>query len=183
MKKQLFTLALLTLGYVASSHSMAVAVMAHMNKIDETMAAGTTQKVRGVDAYIISQEPNVPGETVLTITKIVSGPDKGKHEIASVKPGLAKIVIKKAKGGYTNKFHMAEHDITVTGAKNKKDTYVTDIDGLVVESVQSDIEYNDEGIVVDEIDMDSVTTNSDSDSDMEMDAEDDVKDDVVRDVQ
>ena len=180
MKKQLFTLALLTLGYIASSQSMAVALMAHMNKIDETMAAGTTQKVRGVDAYIISQEPKVAGETVLTITKIVSGPDKDKFEIASVKPGLAKIVIKKRKNGHTNKFHMAEHDITVTGAKNKSSKRVTDRDGLVVESVQSDIEYNDEGIEVDEIDLDSETTNSASD--MEMDAYGHPKDDVFSDV-
>ncbi len=160
MKKQLFTLALLTLGYVASSHSMGVAVLAHLNKIKETMAPETIQLVRGVNAYVVSQTPKIAGQTVLEIEKVVSGPNKGKWCITTKNPGLASIVIEKKLSGHTKKTHMAEHDITVTGsAKDKNRGRVTDRDGLIVESVQSD----DEGIEVDEIDLDSETPNSDSD--------------------
>jgi len=173
MKKQLFTLALLTLGYVASSQSMAVAFMAHMNKINETMATGTTQIVNAVNAYVVSEDPKVADQSVLRIEEIVSGKNKGKWIITTENPGTAAIVIEKKLSGYKDRTHKAEHDITVTGAKNKNSKRVTDRDGLVVESVQSDIEYNDEGIEVDEIDMDSLTSNSD----MEMD-EDDVYSDV-----
>ena len=180
MKKQLFTLALLTLGYVASSHSMAVAVMAHMNKINETMAPDTTQVVRGVNAYVVSQTPNVASQTVIRIEKIVSGPDKGKFNIISEDLGKASIVIEKKIGGHhpAKKVHYAKHDITVAGsAKDKDRGRVRDRDGLVVESIQSD----DEGIEVDDFDLDSETKNSDSD--MEMDAEGEDKDDVENDVE
>jgi hypothetical protein len=153
MKKQLFTLALLTLGYVASSHSMGVAVLAHMNKINETMPAGTTQMVRGVDAHVVKETPRIPGQSVLRIEEVISGPNKGKWIITTENPGTASIVIKKKLSGYTNKFHSAEHDITVTRAKNKKGKYITDEDGLVVESIESVV--SDKGIVVDEIEMDS----------------------------
>jgi hypothetical protein len=146
MKKQLFTLALLALGYIASSHGMGVALLAHMNRINETMAPNTTQIVRGVNAYVVSQTPKVAGQTVIEIEKIVSGPNKGKYQITSKDPGTAAIVIEKTIAGHTKKVHYAEHDITVKGsAKDKDRGRVTDEDGLVVESIE------DEGIMVDGI--------------------------------
>jgi len=177
MKKQLFTLALVALGYVASSHGMGVAILAHMNKINETMAPDTTQIVRGVNAYVVSQTPQVHGQTVVRVEKIVSGPNKGKFMVTSENPGTAAIVIEKRIGGHTNKVHYAEHDITVKGsAKDKDRGRVTDRDGLVVESVQND----DEGIVVDEIhEEESPVVHVDAiESDM-----DDMRDDVMSDVE
>ncbi len=181
MKKQLFTLALLTLGYVASSHGALVAAMAHMNKFNETMAVGETQMVRGVDVRIISQTPAVPGETVFEVDEIVSGPNTGKWIFTTKAKGTGEIEIDKTIGGHhpSKKVRTAKHTITVIGAKTNKKRRVSDEDGLVVDSIQSVV--SDEGIVVDQIEMDSVTTNSDSD--MEMDAEGEVKDDVVRDVE
>lgn len=162
MKKQLLTLALLTLGYVTNSHSMGVAVLAHMNRFKETMAVGETQMVRGADVRIISQTPQVPGQTVIEVDEIVSGSNKGKWNITTKNLGLAVIEIDKRIGGHTKKFHTAEHDITVTEVKKGKKKRVTDTDGLVVDSIQS-VETEDEGI--------------------EVDAEDEIKDDVFNDVE
>lgn len=176
MKKQLFTLALLALGYVASSHGMGVAVLAHMNKIKETMAPETTQVVRGVNAYVVSQQPKVAGQTVIEIEKIVSGPNKDKYQITSKNPGTAAIVIEKRIGGHTNKVHYAEHDITVKGsAKDKDRGRVRDEDGLVVESIE------DEGIVVDGIYEGEARPTINVDE-IEEDA-DDMRDDVMNDIE
>jgi len=175
MKKQLFTLTLLALGYVASSYGMGVAVLAHMNKTKETMAPNTTQVVRGVNAYVVSQKPKVTGETVVRIEKIVSGPDKGKHMITSEGQGTAAIVIEKRIGGHTKKVHYAEHDITVKGsAKDKNRGRVTDEDGLVVESIE------DEGIVVDGIYEDETPMIHVNEIEDDMN---DMRDDVMRDVE
>ena len=151
MKKQLFTLALLTLGYVASSHSMGVLVIAQLTKIKETMAVGTTQEVNAVAAYIVSEKPahGFHGPVLrLEETK------PGKWMITTENPGVASIVLEKKKSGYTKKFHAAEHDITVTGTEIGSG--VTDTDGLVVESIESVVDADDECIMVDEIEMDSV---------------------------
>ncbi len=177
MKKQLFTLALLTLGYVASSHGGMVLLHSHMNKFKETMALGETQMVRGVDVRIISQTPSIPGQSVVTVEEIVSGPNMGKWIITTVGLGFAAIEIDKKIGGYTKKFHTAEHDITVTKAKNKNKKRVTDKDGLVVDSIQEESFVPDEGIEVDEIEMNSEAKNPR----MEMNAEGEVSDDVMND--
>jgi hypothetical protein len=173
MKKQLFTLALLTLGYVASSHSMGVAVLAHLTKFKETMAVGTTQKVNAVAAYIVpgSEKPKVHGQEVIKLEET----KEGVWTITTLNPGMVSVVLEKKKSGYTNQFHAAEHDLTVTGAPKGKKKQVKDVDGLMVESIQNVL--SDKDIVVDEIEMDS------ADSHMEMNAEGEVEDDVMRDVE
>jgi len=67
MKKQLLTLTLLTLGYVASSHGAGVAVMAHLTRLKTDVVAGTSQKVTAKAMWIEKSTPNTPGQVVLEL--------------------------------------------------------------------------------------------------------------------
>ena len=149
MKKQLFTLALLTLGYVASSHSMGVAVVAHLTKLKTNVAADTTQTVNAKAMWFEDEKPVIAGQPVLEIEETKPGTWLVKH----VNPGTAMLHIRKKNPGYSHGHEKGHHKckgalITVTGTATA----------------------TDEGIVVDEIEMGSETRQPDMEIHSEVNA-------------
>jgi sarcosine oxidase gamma subunit len=136
MKKQLFTLALLTAGYVANTQGMGTLALVYMTNINEKMAAGTRQNVNAVYARIKSETPKGHNKSVVRLEETTPG----KWVIIAENPGTAAIILEKKVSGYSTdkKLNVCEHDITVTGTGRKNKN-----------------ERNDEGIEVEEIEMDS----------------------------
>ena len=142
MKKQLFTLALLTFGYVASSHSAGTLALVYMTNIDKKMAAGTTQKVNAIYARIKSETPKVHGQSVLRLEET----EPGKWLIITENPGTATIVLEKKVSGYSidKKLNTCEHDITVTAAKDKKGKDCSDKKTVVSDDSDDDDSDDDD---------------------------------------
>jgi len=133
---------------------MGTLALVYMTNINETMAAGTKQKVNAIYARIESENPKVHNQSVLRLEET----KPGEWDMIAEGPGLVTVILEKREPGFKpeTKLNVCKHIITVTGSAKNKD------------------------IVVDEIDMNSVTTHSDSDMGMtyQRRSSDDVMSDV-----
>ncbi len=141
MKKQLFALALISLGYIASSHGMGVAIMAEWGKFKKDVVEDTTQTVYATAIWIEDEAPTVAGQPVLELEETKKDVWLLKH----LNPGTATVHIKKRRSGYSEDHDKAHHHckpavITVRASKKRK--------------------ANDEGMVVDKKAKKQKTTKS-----------------------
>lgn len=121
MKKQLFTLALISLGYIASSHGMGVAIMAEWGKFKKDVVENTSQTVYATAIWIEDETPTVPGQPVLELEETKKNVWVLKH----LNPGTATVYIKKRNSGYSEGHEKAHHHckpsvITVRESNKRK---------------------------------------------------------------
>jgi|GEM_PF-5504863 len=122
MKKQLLALTLISLGYVASSYGMGVAIMAEWGKLKKDVVENTSQTVYARAIWIEDEKPTVAGQPVLELEETKPDVWLVKH----LNPGTATLYIKKQKSGYSKNHATQSHHhckpamITVRPAKKKK---------------------------------------------------------------
>lgn len=121
MKKQLFALALISLGYIASSHGMGVAIMAEWGKFKKDVVENTSQTVYATAIWIEDEAPVVAGQPVLELEETKKDVWLLKH----LNPGTATVHIKKRRSGYSEDHDKAHHHckpavITVRASKKRK---------------------------------------------------------------
>lgn len=114
MKKQLFIIALIALGYTTSSYGAGVFVMAQINKIKEKMVVGSSQKINAHFAEIVKDNPEMGGQAVVELSET----KHGKWVLKALNPGTATIALKKDKSGHKHEKHHCQHTITVVAKKD-----------------------------------------------------------------
>ncbi len=114
MKKQLFIIALVALGYTTSSYGAGVFVMAQINKIKEKMVVGSSQKINAHFAEIVKDTPEMTGQAVVELSET----KHGKWVLKALNPGSAIIALKKDKSGHKHEKHHCQHTITVVAKKD-----------------------------------------------------------------
>lgn len=104
-KQQLLTLALIALGYVTSTYTGGVFVMAQMGKLKTNVEEGTSQKVNAHALWVANEKPKIPNTTVLRLE------EKGENKwiVHHDAPGTAVLHMKKKKPGHSKDHESLNH--------------------------------------------------------------------------